>query len=189
MSEQQSTEATKACPFCGEKILVVAVKCKHCGSDLQSSPGGQKTNKPPQSEVLGWILLLVPSFVVVMIWAWIGQMSLIQNPGSTLNGLGVLTIFGTAVLAAVEAGRLGMGQTQDLTPKGKKREGPIAWFFTVALLWIIGYPLYLHRRRLYGVKSRLVLGMIIVVAFVFSWASMASAIESKLDSIRSSFGN
>jgi hypothetical protein len=25
---------TKACPYCGEQILAVAVKCKHCGSML-----------------------------------------------------------------------------------------------------------------------------------------------------------
>jgi len=31
---------TRACPFCAEQVLVAAVKCKHCGSDLATAPGG-----------------------------------------------------------------------------------------------------------------------------------------------------
>jgi hypothetical protein len=32
-------EATARCPFCGEKILDIAVKCKHCQSMIDRSPG------------------------------------------------------------------------------------------------------------------------------------------------------
>src|ERR1700722_8566791 len=33
-----SAEATKRCPFCGEVILAIAKKCKHCGEFLDRPP-------------------------------------------------------------------------------------------------------------------------------------------------------
>jgi uncharacterized membrane protein YvbJ len=36
------TEETKKCQYCGEEILKVAVKCKHCGSMLDGSDQGKK---------------------------------------------------------------------------------------------------------------------------------------------------
>jgi DNA-directed RNA polymerase subunit RPC12/RpoP len=36
------SEDTRACPFCGEQILAVAIKCKHCGSNIDAKPS------PPQ---------------------------------------------------------------------------------------------------------------------------------------------
>ncbi len=38
------TEPTKRCPFCGEVILAVAKKCKHCGEFLDRPPGGAGTS-------------------------------------------------------------------------------------------------------------------------------------------------
>lgn len=41
---------TKACPFCGEEILSVAVKCKHCGSDLNAKSKTSSSSQPPQKQ-------------------------------------------------------------------------------------------------------------------------------------------
>ena len=45
----------KACPYCGEEILAVAVKCKHCGEFLNKVPAGQAAPDPaaPLREAAG----------------------------------------------------------------------------------------------------------------------------------------
>jgi hypothetical protein len=40
---------TKACPYCGETILAVAIKCKHCGSNLGHN---SSSGVPPPSNVV-----------------------------------------------------------------------------------------------------------------------------------------
>lgn len=45
--ETTENTATKTCPFCGEEILAVAKKCKHCGEFLD----GERNNNIPVDKI------------------------------------------------------------------------------------------------------------------------------------------
>jgi hypothetical protein len=69
-------------------------------------------------------------------------MNLLQSPGDTMALIMLATVLGTAVVAAMEASKVGM--------KSDRKKGtysPTSWFFIITLLWIIGYPAYLFKRR------------------------------------------
>ena len=58
--------AMKACPFCGERILAVARKCKHCGTLLSNkTPSGKSSSK-----LIWWIIagiILVPLILIALL--------------------------------------------------------------------------------------------------------------------------
>lgn len=166
--------ATKACPKCGETILAVAMLCKHCGSFLTADSRPQAF-PDSQPDTLGWILLAVPLMATMLVWFWVGSRNLFQSPASSLGLIMAATIVGTALLAAVDARQLGMGSERDLTTKGKRREGPVLWFFSLFLLWVIAYPLYLHRRRLYSKRSMVVGGVVLASFLIARVVLMAAA--------------
>lgn len=194
--ESQVTDptATKACPMCGEEILAVAKKCKHCQTIFKEGHGIQETGQTSHSSssnsgVIGTIMLLVPLVTTLLIWFWVGSMNLLQNPGNTMTVLGLLTVILTAILAAVEAQQVGAGKRDDVDDKGKKRSGPGAWFAVVLLLWVVGFPAWLYQRGKYGLTNLVAGGIIVGLIFAGSWYMMNSAIETKIAEVRNVFGS
>lgn len=127
----------------------------------------------------GLFLLGVPVAATLLVWFWVGSMNLFQSPSDSLALITVATIVATAVLAAVEASKVGMA-----TNRAEGTYSPVAWFFILALLWIVGYPLYLFKRRRYGLKNLLAAGVAVALVFVASTAIMGAAIDAKKDELR-----
>ncbi len=100
------------------------------------------------------LLLLIPVVGAIGMWA------LRSYPQLTL-ALEVTVVILTAALASVEAAKLGM-----TTDRAKGSYGPIAWFFIISLIWVVGYPAYLHKRRAYGRTGHLSAAIFIAAVFI-----------------------
>jgi uncharacterized protein (DUF983 family) len=171
------SEEIKRCPFCGEEILAVAKKCKHCGSNLDEEPSREEASTPAAD--YGMFLLAIPVVGAMLIWFWVSQMTVLQSPEAVMGLISIATVLGTAGVAAQEASKVGM-----MSDKTKATYSPTAWFFIIALLWIIGYPAYLFKRRHFGLGNRLVAGIFIAVIFVGSYFLMTAAIEEQRAQMR-----
>lgn len=169
---------TKTCPYCGEDILSVAVKCKHCGSNLTSN------GFSIHSLDYGVFLLAIPIVAALLIWFWVGNMNLLESPTNSLALIVVLTIAGTAVIASMEASKVGMKSDRE-----KGTYSPIAWFFMIALFWVIGYPVYLFKRNRYGLANQLVGGIIVAFVFIGSIVIMYISIEHQKNQTMDMFMN
>jgi uncharacterized protein YecT (DUF1311 family) len=175
--EWQMVDETKQCPFCGEDILAVAIKCKHCNSMLSDHPASATPESA--SADFGWIILGIPVAAALLIVFWLGGMSLIQFPGDKLMLVVMATVIGTAAVVAIEAAKLHMR-----TDRAKGSYSPTAWFILVALLWIVGYPAYLLKRSDYGLQNRLWAGIGAALIFLGSVVLIQFEIEQSKEELR-----
>lgn len=165
----EKKEKVKRCPFCGEEILAIAKKCKHCGSYL-----GKRQTLPKPTVDFGIFLLAIPVIATMLILFWVSGMNLLQSPDSKITIIMLATILGTALVAAMEANKIGM-----ISDRKKGTYSPTAWFFIIALIWIIGYPVYLYKRKYYGLPNRLIAGILVALVSSGSCGVMGSAIGAK----------
>ena len=77
-------QKTKKCPFCGEEILAVAKKCKHCGEWLNKYPQNITQKQPVQKESY-----FAPEF---------------KYDGILMNGLFWATVAGSLIQALHQSG-------------------------------------------------------------------------------------
>jgi uncharacterized protein (DUF983 family) len=101
------SDEMKRCPFCGEEILAIAKKCKHCSSDLEGSTSTFTAISKPAADY-AMFLLAIPVIGTMLIWYWVTGMNLLQSPGSTMALIMTFTVFGTAIVASMESSKVGM---------------------------------------------------------------------------------
>ena len=177
------TDETKKCSECGETILAVAKRCKHCQADLTGARVQAVPAVSGSGFDIGAAMLAIPVVGTLLAWFWIGNMNLLQSPGDSLALVVVAVICGTAILAVVEASKVGA-----VSDKKSGTYSPVQWFFIIALLWIVGYPAYLLKRRNYGLKNYLWAGVAVMVVFLASALTIQSSINDSVNEIRALFG-
>lgn len=154
-----ATPATVSCPACGEAILVIAKKCKHCATYLAPSPNFEL------------LLLAIPvaSSVLVIFCGFKLSMFFVSSAVVLLT---VLTILATALVAAMETNAVDMTYN-----KSKRTYDAVTWFFAITFLWVVCYPAYLYKRRQYGLRNRLRTGLLVAAVFVGSTVYIAKVIS------------
>jgi len=131
-------------------------------------------NIPIATADYGTFLLAIPVVSTMLIWFWVSGMNLLQDPGESMTLIMLATVIGTAILASAEASKAGM-----VTDRQKGSYSPTAWFFLITLLWFVGYPAYLLKRKDYGLKNYLLGGILVALLFIASFAIMDAFIADK----------
>lgn len=129
----------------------------------------------------GLALLSLPIVGTLLAIFWVGEMALIQDPSSKLSLLTIAVVVGTAIFANMEA-----GQFDYESHRVKGIYSPTQWFMLISLMWIIGYPAYLLRRKHFGLNNLVISGTLVMAIYSLVALILFSAIEDKKAEIRNS---
>lgn len=182
---QADVNETRRCPSCGEPIQLIARRCRFCSASLEpagssaaavppppppaASPAPAPPVAPPPIPVpapagppkdLGRHLLGLPVLgllVLVLVSLWFEPAAAL---GLKFLLVDVPVVLGTAILAAVEARRLGV-----VGDRKRHVYGPGSWFALVLLLWVVGYPAWFRKRRAHGLPDRFVAALLLALLF------------------------
>lgn len=175
------------CSKCGTQNPDEAVYCCSCGCQISNNQQPQNANQsaskapPVPSANVDYeiVLLAIPLLGSLLNFFWIGSLSLIQGPQEKLMFICVLVVAGTAITASLEASKLGM--TKDKT---RGTSSPVEWLISLVLIWVIAYPMYLYKRKYFGPKNRLIVGILLAIMFVGSMFIMNSAINDQISEVQ-----
>ena len=73
---------TKACPFCGEEVLAVAVKCKHCGSAIAGQPLKDQSQLRMRPAFSTGALIVLSLIAIAFVYNW-SQTGTVSGRGFT----------------------------------------------------------------------------------------------------------